>query len=131
MANEIRWKQRFSNFEMAFLQLQEAVGRRELDRLAQAGLIKIFELTFELAWKTLKDRLEYDGFEADSPREVIKIAFQNKYLSDGAVWLDALDKRNLLTHTYDEQKSAEARKLICGPYYRILQDLYNLLIKDR
>ena len=72
-AKEIRWKQRFQNFEKAFLQFDEAVSTiDELSVLEKEGLIQRFEYTFELAWKTLKDYLESQEVEAKFPREVIK-----------------------------------------------------------
>jgi nucleotidyltransferase substrate binding protein (TIGR01987 family) len=70
---DIRWKQRFVNFEKAFLQLQDAIERfDQLDDLAKEGLIQRFEYTFELAWKTLKDYLESEGIINQFPREVLK-----------------------------------------------------------
>ena len=61
ISTDIRWKQWFSNYEKSFGELSAAVARGSYDKLSQAGLIQMFELTFELAWKTLKDKLEYDG----------------------------------------------------------------------
>ena len=65
MKQDIRWKQRFSNFEKAFLQLKHAVD--SYDDLAEAiikgGVIQRFEFTHELAWKVMKDSLEYEGYQ--------------------------------------------------------------------
>ena len=130
MADDIRWKQRFSNYEKAFKELSEAVDRGVYDKLSQAGLIQMFELTFELAWKTLKEKLESDGLRVQSPRDALKIAFQNGYVQDGRLWMKALEDRNLLAHTYDEAKSNEARDLIRNEYFRILKDLYEALKKE-
>lgn len=62
---DIRWKQRFQNFKKAFLRLQEIVESKdnlsEFESIVQEGIIQRFEYTFELAWKTLKDRMEFDG----------------------------------------------------------------------
>ena len=52
---EIRWKQRFENFSKSFLQLEKAVEMGPLSDVERAGLIQFFEISFELAWKTLKD----------------------------------------------------------------------------
>lgn len=55
---DIRWKQRFSNYINAFEQLQEAVElsrERELSMLEKQGLIQAFEYTHELAWNVMKD----------------------------------------------------------------------------
>ena len=58
----IRWKQRFQNFEKAFLLLKEIVESRdylsEYEAIVQEGIVQRFEYTFELIWKTLKDKME-------------------------------------------------------------------------
>ena len=130
MAADIRWKQRFFNYDKAFSELSSAVARESYDKLSQAGLIQMFELTFERAWKTLKDKLEYDGLKATSPRDTLKIAFQNGYIQNGELWIEALDNRNLLAHTYDEAKSNEAKDLIREKYFFLLKDLHQYLKKE-
>ena len=69
MAEEVRWHYRFHNFSRAYTLLREATEREvsELNELEREGVIQRFEYTFELAWLTLKDRLEYDGV-APGPR---------------------------------------------------------------
>lgn len=130
MSKDIRWKQRFSNYEKAFGHLSEAVDRKTYDLLSEAGLIQTFEFTFELAWKTMKDKMEHEGIKVNFPREVIKTAFQNNMISDGALWLEALEKRNLLSHAYDEEQSKEARDLIRDRYFKLLKNLYDYLKKE-
>ena len=64
MTQDIRWKQRFSNYRKAFQNLVDAVElahSRELSNLEQQGLIQSFEFTHELAWNVLKDYLEHQG----------------------------------------------------------------------
>ena len=74
-----------------------------LSALEREGTIQRFEVAVELAWKTLKDYLEYEGqsLQPVTPRNVIKEAFSAGLLTDGQVWIDMLDHRNLLAHTYD------------------------------
>ena len=103
--SELRWRQRFENFEKAFLLLKEALEAKPLDeysKLEQDGVVQRFEYTFELAWKTLKDRLLYEGHDEKTPRAVIRRSFSVGYLSEeGAeTWLESLAKSNLLGHTY-------------------------------
>ena len=117
---DIRWIQRFSNFEKAFKQLESAIELnklRPLSDLEKQGLIEGFECTFELARKTLKDYLEFKNMEAQFPRDVIKKSFQYFLLGDGDVWIDMLEKRNLLAHTYDETNAALAYNLITKLFY--------------
>ncbi|MCK4345422.1 MAG: nucleotidyltransferase substrate binding protein, partial [Bacteroidales bacterium] len=64
---DIRWKQRFQNFEKAFLLLEKAVSIDNPSEVERAGLIQFFEITFELSWKLMADYLEELGFVANSP----------------------------------------------------------------
>jgi len=130
MSIEDRWRQRFQNFEKAYTNLEDAYNLTEYSELEKTGLIKTFEFTFELAWKTLKDLLEFEGFEVKSPRATIKQAFQTGYISDGTGWLDILDKRNLMTHTYDEETSQEVVELIKDKYFALIHELHKTL-KDK
>jgi nucleotidyltransferase substrate binding protein (TIGR01987 family) len=78
---DVRWKQRFQNFEKAYRQLEDSVLRaEELSDLEKEGMVQRFEYTFELAWKTIKDFLENQYVVAKYPREAIKQAFFMKLL---------------------------------------------------
>ncbi|MCR1951620.1 nucleotidyltransferase substrate binding protein [Clostridium sp. DSM 100503] len=91
------------------------------------GLIQCFEYTFELAWKTMKDYLEFEGYEVKSPRSTIQIAFQTQLIIEGHIWIDALEKRNLMAHTYDEEVAKQAEELIKSEYYPIIKELLEKL----
>jgi nucleotidyltransferase substrate binding protein (TIGR01987 family) len=123
MTEEIRWKQRFANYQKALGQLREFIAQPELNKFERQGLIQCFEYTFELAWKVMKDYLEGQGLTVNSPRSAIQTAFQTQLVKDGHMWIDALEKRNLMAHTYDEQKADEAESLIRTNYLRILHEL--------
>lgn len=84
------------------------------------GLIQAFEITFELAWKVMKDYLEYSGFEVNSPRAAIKQAFQSLLITDGQTWLNALDGRNITAHVYDESKAIAVEQTIRNSYAQLL-----------
>ncbi len=122
--NDIRWKQRFENFEKAFGQLDAAVQKFDsLDDLSKEGLVQRFEYTFELAWKTLKDFLESQGEEVKFAREVIKKAFYTEIITDGELWLDMLQKRNLMAHTYNESYFHEVVNTIVTKYFTEVKQL--------
>lgn len=130
MSTGVRWRQRFQNLRKASSQLQKGLKIPRPGDIERQGIIKSFEFTFELAWKTLKDFLEERGVEAPFPRDVIKKAFHHGILSDGGVWLDMLENRNLLAHTYDEQTAAEALRLIRSRYGPAIGDLVLFLKKE-
>lgn len=124
MKQDIRWKQRFQNFERAYLFLKKAIELPSLDDLQAAGLIQSFEFTFELAWKTLKDYLEEMGIPLRFPREVLKHAFQTNLIENGELWLEMLEHRNELTHTYDEIQTKKAVAKIRDLYFPALTQVY-------
>ena len=128
-AEDVRWKQRYANYKKAVMQLTEFVEKPDLNKFEAQGLIQCFEYTFELAWKTAKDYLEAQGFVVRSPRQTIQLAFQTELIADGHVWIDALEKRNLMAHTYDENTTKEAERLIRVNYYSMLKALQDELEK--
>ncbi|MCK5655189.1 MAG: nucleotidyltransferase substrate binding protein [Candidatus Aureabacteria bacterium] len=133
MATDIRWKQRFHNFEKAFNKLTEALERTKDsdDDLLQSGCIQTYEFTFELAWNTLKDYLEEQGFiNIKSPSGAIRQAFNSGYIKNAELWLKALKDRNLTSHTYNESVADKVIKDIRETYYFLLRDLYLELKKE-
>lgn len=122
-----RWKQRFQNYENSFKLLERTNNIKNPSEAEQGGLIQFYEVSFELAWKTLKDYLESEGFIVKSPRQTIKQAFQMEIIEDGEKWLEALDDRNLTTHIYNSEIAERVVKRIKNDYYPLLKKLYNYL----
>lgn len=106
------------------MQLQNAVAKQDLSDLEKAGLIQIYEFTFELAWKTLKDFLEEKQVLVKFLRDTIKEGFKYEIIKNGDVWLDMLQKRNLMSHTYNEKNADLAYGLIVNDYFKELYDVY-------
>jgi nucleotidyltransferase substrate binding protein (TIGR01987 family) len=102
---DIRWLQRFENFQRALETLEQAVHlsqQRELTELEQQGLIQGFEFTHELAWNVLKDYLQEKGFtDVIGSRDATRLAFQNGLIADGDIWMDMIRARNQSSHTYN------------------------------
>jgi nucleotidyltransferase substrate binding protein (TIGR01987 family) len=66
-------------------------------------LIQGFEFTHELAWNVLKDYLEMEGIQGlIGSRSTAREAFKRGLVSDGEVWMDMIEKRNLSIHTYNQ-----------------------------
>ena len=125
----MRWKQRFTSFDKVLIQLDDACVKSSYSDLERAGLIKTFELCFELFWKVLKDLLLYEGYEEKGPRSVIRRSFEVGYIDeqDCEILLEALEKRNVLSHTYSENVSIEVEALIKSHYYPVLSRLRTVL----
>lgn len=131
---DIRWKQRFRNFDRAFVLLRDAMenGPEALNPLEKEGVIQRFEYCFELAWKCVKDYLEESGFvfATVTPRQVLKDAFAAKILADGQVWIDMLDHRNLLSHTYNLASFEKAVDAIHKRYLAAIEQLHDYLQQE-
>jgi len=128
---DIRWLQRFDNLKKAFNQLERFVGEQELNEMEEQGLIKAFEYTYELSWKTLQDFLKEKGYEdIIGQKPVIQQSFQNGYISDGKGWMRMHESRNLTSHTYDEETAAEIIKEIQTEYFDLLKSLKEMLEKE-
>ncbi|MBT2215534.1 HI0074 family nucleotidyltransferase substrate-binding subunit [Virgibacillus dakarensis] len=129
-SKEIRWKQRFENFSRSYKLLDKYAEKPIETELERAGIIQFFEMTFELSWKVLKDYLEMQGYKVSSPREAIKQAFQIDLIENGHVWMEALTKRNLTTHTYDEEMAKEFVEEITVVFLPEFKLLYERLLKE-
>jgi nucleotidyltransferase substrate binding protein (TIGR01987 family) len=133
MEQDIRWKQRFENFQRAIRLMQEVpdMDINKLSYLEKEGVIQRFEFTLELAWKTLKDKMEFDGIILNkiSPKMVLKEAFKSRYIENIELWLEMIDDRNLLSHTYDFKVFEEIIPDIQTKYTPLLSELYTSLIE--
>jgi nucleotidyltransferase substrate binding protein (TIGR01987 family) len=105
MEQDIRWQQRFASYEKALKQLTEALGQygdNPID-IIKEGIVQRFEFTHELAWKVMKDFLQYEGFQnITGSRSATREAFNKGILEQGQVWMDMIESRNRTVHTYDE-----------------------------
>jgi nucleotidyltransferase substrate binding protein (TIGR01987 family) len=124
MEEDIRWTQRFANFERVFLLLRQALAIDVPSILERAGLIQFFEIAFELSWKVLKDYEESEGFSVKTPRDAIKTAFQAGIIDHGEQWLQALQDRNLTAHTYNEKTAIAVEIKIRQNYFPLLLAFY-------
>lgn len=128
---DVRWRQRLQNYSRALLLLRSALehGPDALNDLEKEGTVQRFEYTVELAWKSLKDYLEHSGAQLVSvtPKSVIKAAFTARLVSDGQLWIDMLDHRNLLSHKYDPTLLREGLTEIQHRYLPALEALHQYL----
>jgi nucleotidyltransferase substrate binding protein (TIGR01987 family) len=128
MSSDIRWEQRFDNFDRAVVLLREPFqdGLASLSQLEKEGTIRRFKIAFELAWKAIKDYLEENGIVVNpaTPHNIIKEAFAAKLLDDGQVWTDMMLHRNLLSHTYDIKLFEEVLQAVKQKYLPVLDRLH-------
>lgn len=131
-----RWEYRFDNFHRAYLLLREAIElsrQRGLSQLEQEGTVQRFEYCWELAWKTIKDYLEYQGvvLETVTPRAVLKAGFAANVIEDGDAWMAALDARNKMAHTYNLKVFEQVVMAIETRYLGLMDRLDERLLAAR
>jgi len=129
MSDDLRWKQRFQNFENAYNILVRMMERTKLtpdDEAVEMALIQSFEFTYELTWNTMKDYLEFEGFDnLAGSKQVIRTAFQAGLIENAEGWLNAVQKRNIASHTYDENVLSEGVIYVRNDYFPLVSKLYN------
>ena len=86
--------------------LKEIEGKKPpYDTIATAGMVSLFEICFEQAWKAMKEQLEASGYgehKSGSPKSVIKLAYQARMVQDEEIWLAALQARDNVAYSYSE-----------------------------
>ena len=131
-SEDMRWKQRFSNFNKAFNQLEKFMSHGQLNEMEEQGLIKAFEYTYELSWKTLQDLLKEKGYnDIVGPKPVIEQSFQDGYILDGQAWMRMHKSRDLTSHTYDEKTANDIITGIKEEYFFLLKNLQVRLEEER
>ena len=127
-----RWHYRFANYRRAFLLLREALDEPELTQLEREGTIQRFEYTMELAWKVMKDYLEAQNVVLSqiTPRAVIRAAFEAQLVVDGEAWMDALDDRNKMSHTYSFEHFEVVIERVRTRYLTAMDDLHIRLLDE-
>lgn len=128
-----RWKRRLSSFENVLKPFGNAVElatERDITRLEELGIIRYFGISIDLAWKVLKDYLEYQGVTGIAgPRDAVRAACKSALIEDGEGWMDMITDRNRSPHTYSEEIAQEISKRIVERYYPAFLKLAEILKK--
>lgn len=124
--------------EAQFIQLERSVSRlREvLEKIKKVkedkdvfrdSAIQRFEISFDLAWKTLKEKLRSEyGVDSTSPKKVFQDAFSQGIIENDPLWLSMTDMRNETTHAYNElfaESVLEKLPDICTAFEHLLWKL--------
>lgn len=119
---------RFESFKKSFENLSKAKDQDESNVFILSGIIMIFNLTFDLAWKVLREVLKEEfgiiDFPSGSPKETLKKAASVDLISSEN-WLDMLVDRNDLTHDYDYELAKEKYDKIINSYIPIFKSFEN------
>ena len=118
---------KYDNFCKALNNLNESQKISEpYSIIEQTGIAALFEICFEQSWKLMKEVLEYHGrFEkkSGSARMIIKTAYECGMIDNESLWIDILETRNILAHTYSEDEAKKAVEKIRNEFISAFEKL--------
>lgn len=127
----VKAENKLANFSTANKRLHEAITAYKNNKdndLYRDALIQRFEFTFELAWKTTAEILSEQGITPlHTPKAVFKAAYEIGFLQDEQVWLNILNDRNFMSHTYNSDLSVRIADDICDRYGKAINELLKSL----
>ncbi len=118
---------KYENFCKALNNLKVIENYNEpYDTVTLIGLVGLYEICFEQAWKAMKEILEDQGFpeaKTGSPKQILKTAFAAGLIKDEQTWLEALQTRNNVAHSYNENIAKDIVKGAKDKYLQLFEKL--------
>lgn len=118
---------KYENFCRSLANLKEGAELNEpYTVVEQTGIAALFEICFEQSWKLMKAILEEHGRydeKVGSPRAIIKLAYQCGMITDCEGWLELLEARNVLAHTYSSEQALNIIRKLKTDYIPLFEAL--------
>lgn len=125
---ENRYINRYHTFCKSLKNLEKSRYADPKKDFVLEGTVLNYNLTFDIAWKVMKDilvkKMEILDFATGSPRETLQQAFLNKII-DNDQWMQMLRVRNQLAHDYDGSFALEKFEDIVKIYYPLFENFKN------
>lgn len=118
---------KYENFCNAFHNLKDIYDYNEpYTNVEMFGLVALYKICFEQAWKAMKEILEQQGFAEEktgSPKIVLKTAFAARMIEDEELWLAALNARNNVAHSYNKEIALDIIHQTKDQFYKMFEEL--------
>lgn len=118
---------KYENFCNAFHNLKDIYDYNEpYTNVEMSGLVALFEICFEQAWKAMKEILEQQGFAEErtgSPKIVLKTAYSARMIGDEDLWMAALNARNNVAHSYNKEIALDIINQTKEKFYQMFEEL--------
>ena len=125
---------KYENFKSALKNLKDIYNCQEpYGNVEIAGMVGLYEICFEQAWKAMKEILENFGYAESatgSPRTILKTAYRAGMIEDEEVWLDALTSRNNVAYAYNEAIAMDIINQTKNVYYDMFIRLSQTIEKN-
>lgn len=118
---------KYENFCASLSNMKEIYNYEEpFDNVILTGLVGLYEICFEQAWKMMKEILDTHGFEegaTGSPKIILKTAYKAGMIRDEESWLHALQERNNVSHSYNRAIAIEIVSQAKENFYNMFCEL--------
>ncbi len=118
-----------ANFGRALENLGRSLAAPISEPRDLSGILKDFEMAYELSWKSLKSFLLAQGHETQGARDVFAKAYQLGYLDEESPWLEMIESRNQTAHVYDEAEARRICESVRARFFPALERLRALLTR--
>ena len=118
---------KYDNFCAALSNMKDIYDYNEpYDNVILTGLVGLYEICFEQAWKMMKEILESHGYEegaTGSPKIVLKTAYKAGMIKEEESWIRALQERNNVAHSYNQEIARGTVKRAKEEFYPLFCEL--------
>lgn len=125
---------KYDNFKAALKNLKVIYSYHEpYGTVEITGIVGLYEICFEQAWKAMKEILETNGYAegaTGSPKTILKTAYRAGMIQDEELWLNALVSRNNVAHAYNEAIALDIVRQTKNQYYDMFIRLEQTIEKD-
>ena len=125
---------KYENFRSALMNLKDIFSYEEpYGNVELTGMVGLYEICFEQAWKAMKELLTYHGYaegQTGSPRAILKTAYKAGMIQDEELWLNALMSRNNVAHAYNREIAGDIINQTKGRYYDMFVQLSHTIEKS-
>jgi len=116
----------FDNLKRAYKNLDRSLATPVTEPRDLSGIIKDFEMVYELSWKVLKKKLLGEGHQTQGARDVFAKCYQLGYINGQTTWLEMIDDRNNAAHVYDEASAQRIVDRIRSTYHKAFAETFEL-----
>ena len=118
---------KYENFCASLRNMKEIYNYMEpYDNVVLTGLVGLYEICFEQSWKMMKEILELHGYEegaTGSPKIILKTAYKAGMIKDEELWLQGLQARKNVTHSYNQNIALGIVKGAKEKFYHMFVEL--------
>ena len=118
---------KYDNFCSALSNMKDIYDYNEpFDNVILTGLVGLYKICFEQAWKMMKEILESNGYEegaTGSPKIVLKTAYKAGMIKEEESWIRALQERNNVAHSYNQEIARGIVKRAKEEFYPLFCEL--------